>query len=112
MMYYIDKVNTWSPANKKWQEVQRYVRDYSQTLIADKEAAAELVTEIRLKVEALNEAYPRTKRLTVKLEGNFVSCINEDRRLDDQYVFTFHIMNVNRVYKVATIAASEEGGAR
>jgi len=100
MMYYIDKVNTWSPANLKCKEVQGYVKEFRQTLITDKAAADALVNEIRQKVEELNAAFPRTKRLTVKEDGNFVACVNEDRKLDDQYVFTFHIEAVKRTYEI------------
>lgn len=103
MMYYIDKVNTWSPANRKWKEVQSFALEFGQTLILDEVAAKELVEELRKKVEELNEAYPRTKRLRVRQMSNFVSCDNEEPRVDDQHVFTFHIMAVKRTY--------EKGGA-
>lgn len=99
MMYYIDKVNTWSPANLKCKEVQRYVNEFQQTLIPDEEASNELVKEIRQKVKQLNAEFPRTKRLTVNKNGNFVACFNEERKLDDQYVFTFLINAVRRTYK-------------
>lgn len=113
MMYYIDKVNTWSPANRKWMEVQAFVTEYSHTLIPDDDAARALVEEIRQKVEELNDRYPRTKRLAVKKEGNFVACVNEDRKLDDQYVFTFHIEKVRQTYKTLEIMVDkkEKGGA-
>lgn len=110
MKYYIDKVNTWSPANRKCLEVQSYVKEFRQTLIPDEVAAEELVKEIRQKVEELNEVYPRTKRLKVNKEGNFIACVNEDRKLDDQYVFTFHIEKVRQVYKTLEIMADEKGG--
>lgn len=103
MMYYIDKVNTWSPANRKWKEVQSFALEFGQTLIPDEVAAKELVEELHKKVEELNEAYPRTKRLRVRQMSNFVSCDNEEPRIDDQRVFTFHIMEVKRTY--------EKGGA-
>lgn len=102
-MYYIDKVNTWSPANRKCLEVQSFAKEYRQTLIPSEAAAEELVKEIRQKVEELNETYPRTKRLRVRQMSNFVSCDNEEPRIDDQHVFTFHIMPVKRTY--------EKGGA-
>ena len=108
MMYYIDKVNTWSPANRKCLEVQSFVTEFRQTLIPDEAAAEGLVKEIREKVEELNVLYPRTKRLMVKKEGNFVACINEDRKLDDQYVFTFHIKEVRRVYKTLEMMVDEK----
>lgn len=104
MMYYIDKVNTWSPANRKWKEVQSFALEFGQTLIPDEVGAKELVEELRKKVEELNEAYPRTKRIKVRQSGNFVSCDNEEPKIDDQHVFTFHIMPVKRTY--------EKGGAK
>ena len=106
MMYYIDKVNTWSPANRKCGEVQAFVAEFRHTLIPDEAAAEALVEEVRQKVEELNGLYPRTKRLKVYKNDNFIRCINEDRRLDDQYVFTFHIEKVMRTYKT-----QEKGGA-
>lgn len=99
MMYYIDKVNTWSPANRKWQEVQAFVVEYRQMLIPNDDAAKELVEEIRQKVEELNKAYPRTQRITVKQRGNFVCCDNEECEVDDKHVFTFHIEKVRQTYK-------------
>lgn len=110
-MYYIDKVNTWSPANRKCLEVQSFVKEYRQTLIPNMGAALELVKEIRQKVEELNETYPRTKRLAVRIEGNFVECSVEDLRVDDQYVFTFHIEKVRKTYKTLEMMADGEGGA-
>ena len=108
MTYYIDVVNTWKPANRKCLEVLSLAQEYRQTLIPDEAAAEGLVKEIREKVEELNVLYPRTKRLMVKKEGNFVACINEDRKLDDQYVFTFHIKEVRRVYKTLEMMVDEK----
>ncbi len=110
-MYYIDKVNTWSPANRKCLEVQSFVKEYRQTLIPSEAAAEAIVEEIRQKVEELNEAYPRTKRLAVRKEGNFVACCNDERKVDDQYVFTFHIEKVRQTYKTLEMMAYGEGGA-
>lgn len=108
MKYYIDKVNTWSPANRKCLEVQSFVKEFRQTLVPDDAAVESLMKELREKVEELNGLYPRTKRLTMKKEGNFVACVNEDRRLDDQYVFTFHIEKVRQVYKTLEVMVDEK----
>lgn len=108
MMYYIDKVNTWSPANRKCLEVQSFVVEFRQTLIPGDEAVELIMKEIREKVEELNEAYPRTKRLTVKKNSNLVTCVNEDRKLDDQYVFTFHIEKVRKEYKTLEMMMDEK----
>ena len=112
MMYYIDKVNTWSPANRKCLEVQSYVKEFRQTLIHGDEGVEAIVKEIREKVEELNERYPRTKRLKLKREGNFVSCVIEEQKFEDQHVFTFHIEKVRREYKTLEMMMDEkeEGG--
>ena len=113
MKYYIDKVNTWSPANRKCLEVQSFVKEFRQTLIPNDDVVEAMMKEIRDKVEELNDRYPRTKRLAVKKEGNFVACVNEDRKLGDQYVFTFHIEKVRQTYKTLEIMVdeNEKGGA-
>lgn len=110
-MYYIDKVNTWSPANRKCLEVQSFAKEYRQTLIPSGAAAEAIVEEIRQKVEELNETYPRTKRLAVRKKGNFVECSADDLRVDDQYVFTFHIEKVRQTYKTIEMMADGKGGA-
>ena len=107
MKYYIDKVNTWSAANRKCKEVQSFVVEFRQTLIHGDEAVEAIVKEIREKVEELNERYPRTKRLKVRKEGNYVSCDNEDRKVDDQHVFTFHIEKVRQEYKTLEMMMDE-----
>lgn len=108
-MYYIDKVNTWGPANRKCLEVQSFAKEYRQTLIPSEAAAEAIVEEIRQKVEELNETYPRTKRLAVRKKGNFVECSTDGN--DDQYVFTFHIEKVRKTYKTLEMMADGEGGA-
>lgn len=108
MMYYIDKVNTWSPANRKWQEVQAFVKEYRQTLIPDDDAARGIVKEIEEKVEELNKAYPRTQRIKVRQSSNFVSCTNEECKVDDKYVFTFHIEKVRQTYKTLEMMMDEK----
>ncbi len=112
MKYFIDKVNTWSPANRKCKEVQAFVTEFRQTLIPDDAAVEALMEEIRQKVEELNEAYPRTRRLKVRKEGNFVACDNEEPKVDDQHVFTFHIEKVRQTYKTLEqmVDGNVEGG--
>ena len=108
MKYYIDEVNTWSPANRKCLEVQSFVKEFRQTLVPDDAAVESLMKELREKVEELNGLYPRTKRLILKKDHNFVACTNEDRKLDDQYVFTFHIKKVRRVYETLEMMVDEK----
>lgn len=113
MKYYIDKVSTWSPANRKCQEVQSFVVEFRQTLIPDDDAVEAMMKEIREKVEELNDRYPRTKRLMVRKDGEFVFCISEERKLDEQYVFTFYIRKVNQIYKTLEMMVDgKKGGAK
>lgn len=111
-MYYIDKINTWSPANRKWMELQSFVREYRQTIIQDDAAVEELMKEIQQKVDELNKTYPRTKRLKVGKDGNFVACYNDERKVDDQYVFTFHIEKVRQTYKTLEMMVDSKGGEK
>ena len=109
-MYYIDKINTWSPDNRKCKELQAFVTEFRQTLIPDDAAVEALMEEIRQRVEELNVAYPRTKRLEVRKDGNFVACYNDERKVDDQYVFTFHIEKVRQTYKTIEMMVDSKGG--
>lgn len=101
MMYYIEKPNTWSPANKKCKELQEFVGQFKNCLIADDLSLDALVEEIRHKVEELNQAYPRTKCLAFSRENLYIACFPEHVSADYQYVFTFHINPVRRIYKFA-----------
>lgn len=116
MMYYIERPATWSPANRKCKLLQDFVKQFENTLIADDISRDALVEDIRRKVEELNQAYPRTKKLVVTLDHlhhDYVSCQPELRKIEDEYVFTFHIHPVHRTYRFSEKAAAsllKEGG--
>jgi len=99
MMYFIQRINTWSPANRKCKELQEYVDQFKNCLIPDDLSRDALIEDIRHHVDTLNQAYPRTKKLAVDFNDNFLSCFPEDRQVADQYVFTFHILPVRRTYR-------------
>lgn len=98
MMYYIDAVNVWSPANNKCIKVQGFVKEFRQTLIPGEAAVDALVKEVQEKVTELNALYPRTKTLRVTREGNQVYCNVWGNRADGEFVFTFKIEKVRRTY--------------
>ena len=108
MKYYIDKVNVWSPANRKCLEVQSFVKEFRQTLVPDEAAVEALVKVVREKVEELNEVYPRTKRLTVKINSNWIGIVTEERKFEDGYVATFTIEKVRQVYKTLEVMVDEK----
>ena len=112
MMYYIDRPNTWRAANKKCEEVHAFVGQFCNCLVADDLSRDALVEEIRDKVEELNLAYPRTKRLMVAYRNNFLACSPEGRGAD--YIFSMHMLPVRRTYRYSepATAAIQEGGAR
>jgi hypothetical protein len=114
MMYYIDKPATWSAANRKCAEIQEYVGQYKNCLIADELSRDALIQDIRHKVEELNAAYPRTKTLKVHFDfSDFLSCFADPRKVDDQYVFTIRFLPVRRTYQFAeNVNALNEGGEK
>ena len=102
MMYFIQRINTWSAANQKCRLLQDFVNQFENTLIADDISRDALVEDIRRKVEELNQAYPRTKPLVVDFDichRDYVSCKPEHNRIEDLYAFTFHIHPVRRTYR-------------
>lgn len=111
MMYFIERPNTWSAANKKWAEVHNYVDKFRNCLIVDDLSRDALINEIRHKVEELNEAYPRTKKLKVNFDfDGFISCRPDESHVD-VYVFTIHIIPVRKTYRFAEqVAVLEKGG--
>ena len=112
-MYYIDRPSTWRAANRKCAEVQEFVDQFKNCLIADELSRDAMIQDIRHKVEELNEAYPRTKKLAVHFDfSNFLSCSPEPRKVDDEYVFTIRFLPVHRTYEFAeTVNVLEEGGS-
>ena len=110
-MYYIERPSTWRAANRKCAELQDYVSQFRNCLIPDELSRDALIQELRQKVKELNDAYPRTKRLTVSFNFNdFVSCYPEDQHVDE-YVFIINIHPVLKTYRFAEKAnALKEGG--
>ena len=105
MNYYIERPNTWRAANRKCAEIQEFVNQFKNCLIYDEKSRDALIKEIRDKVEELNNAYPRTKRLKVGFShGDYISCYPDERGVDE-YVFAFHFYPVKRTYDVV-----KEGG--
>lgn len=98
MNYYIEKPNTWRAANRKCAEIQEFVNQFKSCLIYDEKSRDALIKEIRDKVEELNNAYPRTKRLKVEFShGDYISCYPDERRVDE-YVFAINIHPVKKTY--------------
>lgn len=113
-MYYIDSPNTWRAANKKCAEVLEFVNQFRNCLIADELSRDAMITEIRHKVDLLNQAYPRTKKLVVSTDFNdHLSCFPEGRGAEYENVFIIHFLPVRRTYQFAeTAAVLEKGGAQ
>lgn len=111
MMYYIDRPATWKAANRKWAEVHDYINRFRECLVADELARDAMIAEIRRKVDELNGAYPRTKKLKVAFDfSNWLSCSPVDSQVDE-YVFTIRFLPVRKTYRFAeNTAALEEGG--
>lgn len=114
MMYYIERPSTWRAANKKCAEIQEYVSQFKNCLVADELSRDAMIQDIRHKVDELNDAYPRTKKLAVHFDfRNFLSCSPCPRKVDDDYVFTIRFLPVHRTYEFAeSVNVLEEGGGQ
>lgn len=112
MMYYIDRPSTWRAANRKCAEVQEFVNQFKNCLVANELSRDAMIQDIRHKVEELNEAYPRTKKLAVDFGfSNQLSCFPEQRNADDQYIFIIMFLPVHTTYEFAEhINVLEKGG--
>ena len=115
MKYYIDRVNTWGPANAKCAKLHQEMKQYEHCLVADDIARDALVEQVRQTVEQANADYPRTKRLTVETYHNSVYCRPEKPASDSDNVFSFALSPVRRVFRFAeggqqprTAAGTEE----
>lgn len=112
MKYFIDKVNTWGPANRKCAVLHRVMKKYEFCLVADELSRDALVEHVKQMVEELNKAYPRTKRLVVKAWNDSVCCWPENRASDSDSVFAFALKPVRREFRFAESAERllPEGG--
>ena len=113
MMYFIQRINTWSPANRKCKLIQDFVDQFRNTLIADDISRDALLEDIRHKVDELNQAYPRTKPLAVTDHDNHIACFPEKHSVADEYVFTIRTEPVRRTFRFSEKAAAsllKEGG--
>ena len=96
-LYYIDRVNTWSPANQKCKELLGMALELRESLFVGAAAVNDAVAWLKEAVAKLNVCYPRTKKLVVGRKDNYVFCQPEERRLEDELVFSFHIVRVRKV---------------
>ena len=101
MKYYIERINTWGPANAKCAELHREMEKYEGCLVADDLSKDALIEEVRQTVERLNAAYPRTKKLVVRERWESVLCHPEPRTTDSDRVFSFFLARVVREYRYA-----------
>lgn len=67
MQYFIDNITTYRPINQKWIELQAYVCQFEQRLIANELSLDALKFDIKHQVKFLNEKFPRT--LPIRLES-------------------------------------------
>lgn len=115
MMYYIEMPKTWKAANRKCEEVQEFIKKFEHSLIADDLSFDSIIFEIRHKVDELNDAYPRTKKLVVTggTKCNRIYCFPEGRGCDYEYVFIIDANPVRKTYSYAKQAGVlNEGGAQ
>lgn len=67
MPYFIDYIKTYASTNNKGRELQQYIVQFEQKLVTDELSMDALKEEIKLKIERLNKAYPKTKPLELDI---------------------------------------------
>lgn len=107
MMYYIEMPKTWRAANRKCGDVLEFIKQFEHCLIASDLSLEALIFEIRHKVDELNKAYPRTKKLVVTggAEDRRIYCFPEGRGAEYEYVFIIDANPVRRTYQFAESSA-------
>lgn len=100
MMYFVEAPRITKAVNRKCEEIQEFVYNLGRTLVADKGALEAMIEEIRAKVDELNKAYPRTKKVVVKMgvTRDYIICQPEIRNSDNDMVFSLRFEEVRNTY--------------
>jgi hypothetical protein len=101
MKYYIERPQTWAPANRKCRELQEFVKRYTHCIIDSDAALDALQEELAHAVLEANARHPKTKPVGLYKEDDRLSCHAEESREDLPYVFVIKIHPVRRVYRFA-----------
>lgn len=113
MMYYIESPHTFKAANRKIEEIYEFIWQFNHCLVADDLSRDALVLDITSKVDELNAAYPRTKKLVVMwgIDNKYIICHPETRTSDSDTVFSITFHRVRRTYQFSEkLKELEEGG--
>lgn len=101
MPYFIDDIKTYASTNNKGRELQQYIALFEQKLVTDELSMDALKKEIKLKIERLNKAYPKTKPLELdsyrgKGYGQWTARVKDN---SDKIVFALHWKSVLGTYR-------------
>ncbi len=98
MLMYIDKITVYAPANNKCRELGLWADERYSNCLTDGRTLDRILYEIRRKMAALDEQYPRTRRMNLNIYASIGSATkiyaNIDGTTDQKAVF---IMTVHRV---------------
>lgn len=70
MHYFIDNIKTYASVNKKGRELQIFVQQFDRYLIADECSLDALKCDIKHKIKIMNEKYPRSRTVRLKVFDN------------------------------------------
>lgn len=70
MHYFIDNIKTYASVNKKGRELQIFVQQFNRYLIADECSLDALKCDIKHKIKIMNEKYPRSRTVRLKVFDN------------------------------------------
>lgn len=70
MQYFIDTITTYRSVNQKGHELQQYVCQFEQRLIADELSLDAMKCDIEHQIKFLNEKYPRSHPICLESYSN------------------------------------------
>lgn len=70
MHYFIDNIKTYASVNKRGRELQIFVQQFDRHLIADECSLDALKCEIEHQIKVMNEKYPRSRPVLLKVFDN------------------------------------------
>lgn len=101
MLMYIDKVMVYAPANNKCRELGLWADERYSRCLTDERTLERILDEIRERMTALDEQYPRTRRIlleTYEANGYTKIYANIDGTTDRKAVFIMTVCGVEARY--------------
>lgn len=97
MLMYIDKIRVYAPANDKCKELGKWIDERYSRCLTDERTIQRIYDEIRERMAALDEQYPRTRRTYLDVQEVKDSTTVFGRMEAKDFPATIFVMNLHRV---------------